>query len=67
MTLKSPISRVEWYFLHEFGEKSTLIDFSPTSIKNTVRSTYRLILQDWKTFEAILLLTVKLRKTSQIF
>ena len=23
MTLKSPISSVEWYFLHEFAEKST--------------------------------------------
>ena len=32
MTLKSPISGVEWYFLHEFAEKSTLVD-SATSIE----------------------------------
>ena len=27
MTFKSPISSVEWYFLHEFAEKSILVDF----------------------------------------
>ena len=27
MTLKVSISNVEWFFLHDMGEKSTLVDF----------------------------------------
>ena len=36
MTLKSPISSVEWYFLHEFAIKSTLDDF----FRNEYRKLY---------------------------
>ena len=34
MTLKMSISSVEWYFLYDMGEKSTLVDFFPYGVKS---------------------------------